>query len=480
MAQTAYITTAIPYVNSKPHIGFALELIQADAMARYFRLVGYDTFFLTGTDEMSLKNVRAAKEEGITTRELCDRNSEAFRALQPGLNVDVDGFIRTSSDVHIEGAQALWARCNPEDMYKQHYSGLYCVGCEDFYSEKDVEGNLCPEHRTPLEKIEEENYFFRLSAYETRLLELIESGKLRIVPESRRNETLSFIRGGLRDFSISRSRLRAGDWGIPVPDDPDQVMYVWFDALTNYITALGFKDGDEAYRKYWENCANKNHVIGKGINRFHTIYWPAMLMSAGVALPDCVFVHGYLTINGEKISKSLGNVIDPLAQAAQFGIDPVRYYLLRAVSPFGDGDYSEERFREIYNADLANNLGNLTRRIETIGEKAGFVPESAPINEAPDGFHDAMQDWRFNDAIAVLWSVADDLNQQIESVKPWELQKAGKDDELKAFLEPAVKRLRSLGHYLQPIMPGTASKILTAFEAGKPIHRGEPLFPRLA
>lgn len=480
MSKTAYITTAIPYVNSKPHIGFALEIIQADVMARYFRLQGFETFFLTGTDEMSLKNVRAAKDEGISTQELCDRNAKAFQALQPGLNIQVDGFIRTSSPIHLEGAQALWSAANPDDIYKKHYSGLYCVGCEDFYSEKDVDGGVCPEHKTPLEKIEEENYFFRLSNYQDRLLELVESDTLRIVPQSRRNETLAFIKGGLLDFSISRSRLRAGDWGIPVPGDPDQVMYVWFDALTNYITALGSKDRTENYLKFWENCDNKNHVIGKGINRFHTIYWPAMLMSAGLPVPDCVFVHGYLTINGEKISKSLGNVIDPIVQAEQHGVDPLRYYLLRAVSPFEDGDFSETRFRDVYNSDLANNLGNLARRVETIGEKAGHVVKEGPAPAPPPGFTEAMDGWRFNDALAALWSVATDMNQRIEEVKPWELQKAGEDRALETFLDEAANGLRNLGHWLTPFMPDTAEKLRNAFAPGNTVVRGEPYFPRLA
>lgn len=477
--KTAFISTAIPYVNAKPHIGFAMELVQTDTVARYLRLTGYDCFSLTGSDENSLKNVRAAEEEGITTRELCDRNTQMFYDLMESLNLDTSDFIRTSSDRHVHGAQKLWSMCKPEDIYKKHYTGLYCVGCEDFYTEKDCPDKVCPDHGTKLELIEEENYFFKLSNYEDKLLELIESNTLRIVPSTKRNEILSFIKGGLHDFSISRSRKRAGDWGITVPGDDDQVMYVWYDALANYITALDLENNGENYQKYWLNAPRRIHMIGKGINRFHSIYWPAMLMSADIPVPTEVFVHGYLTINGQKISKSLGNVIDPVLQVAQYGCDAVRYYLLRAVSPFEDGDYGEERFQEVYNADLANNLGNLARRVETIGAKAGHVPKNVPAEAAPDGYHEAMEDYKFNAAIGTLWSVATDLNQRIEEVKPWVLAKEGKDNEVAKFLDEMIEGLRRIGYWLTPFLPETAEKLTDMFIADTPMERGEPLFPRL-
>ncbi len=479
MSGTAFVSTAIPYVNAKPHIGFAFELVQADTVARYLRLTGRDCFFLTGSDENSLKNVRAAEEEGVTTQELCDRNTKYFEALLPGLNISNDDFIRTSGDLHIQGAQKLWSQTKPDDIYKKHYSGLYCVGCEDFYNEKDVENGMCPDHKTPLEHVEEENYFFRLSAYEDQLLDLIESGKLKIIPDSKRNETLSFIRGGLLDFSISRSRRRAGDWGIPVPGDPDQVMYVWYDALANYISALGFSDDSENMKRYWLECDKRVHCIGKGINRFHTVYWPAMLISAGLPTPDEVFVHGYLTMNGQKISKSLGNVIDPLVQVERFGVEAVRYFLLRAISPFEDGDYSEERFHDVFNADLANNLGNLARRIETIGAKAGHVSKAAAAPQAPEGFHEAMEQYKFHDALSTLWGIATKLNQRVEEVKPWVLQKEGKTEELASFLDETIEGLRTIGYWLTPFMPQTAERLSAMFEEGKTIERGDPLFPRL-
>ena len=479
MSNAAFVSTAIPYVNAKPHIGHAFEFVQTDAVARYLRLTGRDCYFLSGSDENSLKNVRAAEEEGLSTQALCDRNTKYFTDLLPALNIANTDFIRTSGELHIRGAREFWSRTKSEDVYKKHYTGLYCVGCEDFYNEKDVEDGMCPDHKTPLEHVEEENYFFRLSAYQDRLLELIESNTLRIVPDSKRNETLSFIRGGLRDFSISRSRKRAGDWGIPVPGDEDQVMYVWYDALANYLTALDFSEGSEHLSRYWLECDKRIHCIGKGINRFHTIYWPAMLMSAELPPPTEVFVHGYLTINGQKISKSLGNVIDPMHQVEQFGADPVRYFLLRAISPFEDGDYSESRFKEIYNADLANNLGNLARRVETIGAKAGHVTAELEVPEAPQGYHEAMGDYRFHDAASTLWRIATDLNQRIEEVKPWVLQKAEKDAELAEFLDEMIVGLRMIGHWLLPFMPDTSRRLLDMFEPGQRIERGEPLFPRL-
>ena len=477
--KTAFISTAIPYVNARPHIGFAMECIQTDTVARYLRLTGYDCFSLTGSDENSLKNVRAAEEEGITTRELCDRNTQMFYDLMESLNLATTDFIRTSSDRHITGAQALWSKCKPDDIYKKHYSGLYCVGCEDFYTEKDCPDKKCPDHGTDLELIEEENYFFKLSNYEDQLLELIESGTLRIIPNTKRNEILSFIKGGLHDFSISRSRKRAGDWGIPVPGDDDQVMYVWYDALANYITALGLEDESENFKRFWLEAPRRIHMIGKGINRFHTVYWPAMLMSVGIPVPTEVFVHGYLTINGEKISKSLGNVIDPVKQVEQFGCDAVRYYLLRAVSPFEDGDYGEARFREVYNADLANNLGNLARRVETLSAKAGHIPKREDVADAPEGYHKAMDDYRFNTAIATLWSVASGLNLRIEEVKPWDLAKQDKTEELAIFLDEMISGLRCIAHWLTPFLPETAQKLADMFTPDTPIVRGDPLFPRL-
>jgi methionyl-tRNA synthetase len=442
--------------------------------------MGYDTFFLTGTDENSLKNVRAAAELGIPTQELCDQNSAAFQALLPALNISNTDFIRTSRELrHSQGAQKFWLRTRPGDIYKKHYTGLYCVGCEDFYTEKEAPNGVCPEHEMALEKVEEENYFFQLSAYQEQIISLIETEQLRIVPVTRKNEMLAFAKAGLKDFSISRSAERARNWGISVPGDAGQVMYVWYDALTNYITALDYADNGERLRKYWTEASKRIHVIGKGINRFHTLYWPAMLLSVGLPIPHEVFVHGYLTVNGQKISKSLGNMVDPLAQAEKYGVDSFRYYLLRGMSPFEDSDYSEERLIALYNTDLANNFGNLVRRVETVAETAGYITNASEIPEAPSGFHEAMKELRFHDALIALWSVATVLNQQIDRAKPWEMHKQGKDQQLHEFLDETFRGLRSIAYWLEPFMPATAQALCESFGGGKFLKRNAPLFPRL-
>lgn len=308
-----YITTAIPYVNSKPHLGFAMELVQTDVMARHWRHRGHEVRFLSGTDDNSLKNAIAAEAEGVPTHELVDRNAAAFHGLRDPLQLSFDDFIRTSSDPrHKVGVDRLWKATDAcGDLYRKDFEGLYCVGCEQFYSESELVNGLCPEHLTAPELVSEENWFFKLSRYEDQLRELIESGRLRIEPESRRNEVLSFIKGGLQDFSISRSTERARGWGIEVPGDPSQVVYVWWDALGNYITALDYGTDGENYHHWWTNADERAHVIGKGIVRFHAVYWPAMLLSAGQPLPTTIFVHDYLTVEGRKLGKSLGNAIDP-------------------------------------------------------------------------------------------------------------------------------------------------------------------------
>ena len=333
-----YLTTAIPYVNAKPHIGFALELLQADVVARHHRQSGREVFFLTGADENSLKNVQAAEKAGMATREFVDQNTARFVELTKTLQVSNDGFIRTVDPKHFAGCQKLWQACKAEDIYKKSYTGLYCVGCEAFYLEGDLVDGKCPEHKIKPDRVEEENYFFKLSNYQQQLEQLIARDEYQVVPATRKNEVLSFIRMGLQDFSISRSRARAKDWGVPVPGDAEQVMYVWFDALSNYLTGIGYGSDDKQFNNYWPADL---HVIGKGIIRFHAVYWPAMLLSAGIPPPKKLFVHGYINVAGQKMSKSLGTVVDPFDLVERYGAEAVRYFLLRYIHPVQDSDFSE-------------------------------------------------------------------------------------------------------------------------------------------
>ncbi|MFI2297582.1 methionine--tRNA ligase [Actinacidiphila glaucinigra] len=354
-----YVTTTIPYVNARPHLGFALELVQADVLARHHRRRGEPVRFLSGTDDNSLKNVLAAEAEGIPVQDLVDRNAAAFAALDAPLALSLDDFIRTSRDPrHRAGVERLWRRCaEAGDLYREHYEGLYCVGCEQFYTPDDLVGGRCAEHGTEPRAVAEENWFFRLSRHTGALRALIEDGRLRIEPAARRNEVLALLARGLRDFSVSRSQTRARGWGIPVPGDPEQVIYVWWDALGNYVTSLGYGgpdgDGGAAYDRWWAGDGRRVHLVGKGVLRFHAVYWPAMLLSAGLPLPTDILVHDYLTVEGRKISKSSGTTVDPEELAAEHGTDAVRWWLLREVPRVGDADFTRERLVARADADLA-------------------------------------------------------------------------------------------------------------------------------
>ncbi len=476
-----YITTAIPYVNALPHIGFALEIVQTDAFARYHRLLDEDTHFLTGTDENSLKNVLAAEREGIPVRALIDRYASVYVELTRVLDISNDDFIRTAADPrHGVGARAFWEALDRNgDIYKQTYVGLYCVGCEQFYTEDELVDGRCPEHGTVPEWVEEENYFFRLSRYADQLAELIDSGRLRVIPETRRNEVRSFIAQGLQDFSISRSRGRARQWGIEVPGDPDQVMYVWFDALQNYITALGYGTDAALYQRYWVENPERVHVIGKGITRFHAVYWPAMLLSAGQPVPTTIFVHGYLTVGGAKISKSLGNVIDPLALAGKYGADPLRYWLLRGVPPTEDTDFTIEKFERRYNADLANDLGNLLQRTVSMIHRyrKGQIPEpgstdaidrelEATASEVAGRIHRAMgEDYDPQSALTAIWDLVVRANRYVEQTSPWVLAKTARSGDtaaaqrLDTVLYHLAESLRLTAQALRPFLPSTAERM---------------------
>jgi len=475
-----YITSAIDYVNGRPHVGHATEKIQADVLARFFRDVQKkDVYFLAGSDENGLKNVQGAKEVGKSASDFVGENVKVFQNLKGLLNLSYNDFIRTTEKRHFAGAQKFWSSFKKEDVYKKSYKGLYCLGCEEFKMEKDLIDGKCPEHLTRPEEVEEENYFFRLSDYQNKLQELIEKDIIKIVPSFRKMEMLSFIRQGLEDLSISRSKKRVENWGVPVPGDDDQLIYVWVDALSSYITGLNYATDGELYKKYWEENDNRAHVIGKGILRFHAIYWPAMLLSAGLPVPTKIFCHEYLTINGQKISKTLGNVISPEELVEKFGVDGTRYLLLSSLPYRSDGDISWDRMTEKYNADLANGLGNLLSRVVKLSEKTTFSYTDLELaNALLDNDEVAIQvlieKFDMERALLLIMARVREANKFIEQNRPWELVK---NDESK-FLEVMKKLnldLMALSNLIMPFMPETSAKIKKALET----KETEILFQRI-
>jgi methionyl-tRNA synthetase len=478
MSRKIYITTTIPYVNARPHIGFALELVQADVITRYNRLIGNETYFQTGTDENAFKNVLSAKRLGITTRELVDRNSEIFRKLSCVLNISFDNFIRTTGPEHHKSVNLFWRRLRDDDIYVREYTGLYCNGCEDFYRPKDLINGCCPDHKVKPAKINETNYFFRLSAYQSRLESLLDTDTLKVIPESRKNEVLSFVRNGLQDLSISRCAGRSGGWGVPVSGDAAQVIWVWFDALTNYISGLGYGKKND-WQHFWDESTAKVHVIGKNVWKFHAVYWPAFLLSANLPLPNEILVHGFITEKGHKISKSLGRSIDPFECVDSFGTDAVRYYLLRAVRPFDDGDFSTQRLRQLYNTDLANGLGNLVSRVTSLSDKADLRKHRySSIPDEPEGYRDAIRNYEFDKTLEVLWRIITRLNRDIDRTRPWELLRTSNSASLKARLSAWLCDIRQIGYWLSPFLPQAGKKILEVLSQ-EPVRPCEALFPRL-
>ena len=466
-----YITTAISYPNGVPHIGHAYEAMATDALARFKRLDGFDVLFMTGTDEHGLKMVQTAGKEGIEPRQLADRNVPRFQEMVAALGCSNNDFVRTSEKRHHRASQALWKRmADNGDIYKDTYSGWYSVRDEAYYDEDETElktdGIRYGPQGTPVDWVEEESYFFRLSSYQEKLLQLYRDHPRFIGPDVRRNEVVSFVKRGLRDLSVSRTTF---DWGVPVPDDRKHVMYVWVDALTNYITGAGFPDETDPLWRYWPADL---HVIGKDIVRFHAVYWPAFLMSAGVALPDRVFAHGFLFNRGEKMSKSVGNVVDPFALIETYGADQVRYFFLREV-PFGqDGNYSVDSIVNRINADLANDLGNLAQRSLTMIARncEGRVPTPGPFS-TDDGAllssagdllalcRQAMDDQLIHQALAAIWSVVGEANRYFAAAAPWELKKTD-PRRMETVLFVTVEVLRIVGILVQPVMPQAGGKLL--------------------
>ncbi|MPZ28608.1 MAG: methionine--tRNA ligase [Micromonosporaceae bacterium] len=493
-----YLTTTIPYVNAAPHLGFALEAVQADVLARHHRQRGDEVRLLTGTDDNSLKNVLAAEAAGVGVREWVDRHAAAFAGLREPLALSYDDFLQTSSDPrHRAGVAWLWRACAAVgDLYRGRYEGWYCVGCESYYSAEELPGGRCPEHGTAPSYLAEQNWFFRLSRYADPLRDAIASGRLRIEPEPRRNEVLALVDQGLRDFSVSRTRERARGWGIPVPDDPGQVVYVWWDALGNYLTSLGLGSGAEAYRCWWDAGDRRIHLVGKGVLRFHAVYWPAMLLSAGLPLPTDILVHDYLTVGGQKISKSAGVGADPVELAARYGVDPVRWWLLREVPRTGDVDFTVGRLVARANADLAGGIGNLVHRVVTMVHRyrAGRTPTGPTAaavadtcRDAPEQIATALLGYDFRRACAALWTIVDEANRHVEHARPWELaaaERAGDRDaghRLDASLATLVGAVRTLARELAPFLPGTATAIVGQTTAGADgrLPASRPLITRL-
>ncbi|OGC93089.1 methionine--tRNA ligase [Candidatus Amesbacteria bacterium RIFCSPLOWO2_01_FULL_49_25] len=465
-----YITTTIPYVNSEPHVGFALEIVQADVLARYHRLLGEEVFHNFGADEHGLKIYRKALELGKGPQEYCDEYAAKFDALKQTLNLDYDNFIRTTDPKHIAAAQEFWRRCLASgDVYKKNYKIKYCVGCELEKTGSELKDGKCEFHpNLDLEIYEEENYFFRFSKYQKPLLEFYEKNLDFVIPEGKYNEIKEFVKRGLEDFSISRLKKKM-PWGVDIPDDLDQVMYVWFDALVNYISALGWPEDDKKFKEFWPGI----QTAGKDNLRQQTAIWQAMLLSAGLPNTKQVFIHGFITVNGQKISKSAGTAIAPNEITDKYGTDALRYYVLAKIHPWEDSDFTWQKFNETYNADLANGLGNLVARVAKLAEKvAQFDPSTSSGQVAEQ--NKFLDEFRFDEALRLIWERISELDKQIEKDQPWKLEQ----DKLESVLKNYVDTIRKIVTGLQPFLPETAEKILKQF-AGPKIKAEAPLFPRI-
>ncbi|WP_035812844.1 methionine--tRNA ligase [Jiangella gansuensis] len=512
-----YVTTAIPYVNGDPHLGHALELVQADVLARHARRRRRPVRFLTGTDDNALKNVTAAHAAGVDVREFVAANAARFAALREPLQLSYDDHIRTGTDPrHAPGVRRIWRRCAANgDLYRRRYEGLYCAGCEQFYALEELAGGRCPEHGTAPERVSEENWFFRLSRYTDALRAVLESGRVRVEPAARRNEVLAFVRAGLADISVSRPADRAGGWGIAVPDDPAQVVYVWWDALANYVTALGYgstgadpadgghddhhdDDDGKPFRTWWVESAERIHVVGKGIVRFHAVFWLAQLLSAGLPLPTAVYVHDYLSVDGAKLAKGVGHAADPAGLARRYGSDAVRWWLVRDVARIGDTDFTVDRLLTRHDQDLANGLGNLVHRTLTLVHRfgdgvvagpwatgAGGHPLVIAADALPDAVDRALAIFDLRAATAAIGAVVDQGNRTVEGERPWELARRATAGDTAAAAHLAnvlgvlVHACRALAGELEPFLPAGATRLCDQLGDGAGVGRPEPVFQRL-
>lgn len=471
-----YITTSIPYINGEPHIGHAYEFIIGDVLARYARQTHQPVIYSIGTDEHGGKIAEKAEELGITPIELADKNSQLFIDLAKKLNLSNDRFIRTTESKHIKAAQEAWKKLS-KDIYKGKYKGWYCTGEETFVTETEVKANkgICPNHNRPYEELEEENYFFPLSKYSVAIEKAISSNEFKITPETRKNEILSLIKEGLEDISVSRPKETIA-WGIPVPGDDNQVMYVWFEAVLNYLSVIGYPDEKE-FKVFWPA---DTQVIGKDIIRFHAAIFPALLLGLGLPLAKNLYVHGFISIEGKKMGKSLGNFINPDEIIDKYGVDSLRYYLLRHIPSYSDGDFSWEHFRASHDDELANQLGNaLSRTIALVikyfdGQLGEVKSESSDISE----YAKHMDEYRLDKALEFVWLKIKELNQYIDESKPWELAKEDDKTKLKETLINQVNKLLLIGDLLSPFLPETSDKIKSALGDGKIKPLESTLFPK--
>ncbi|HEY3486091.1 MAG TPA: methionine--tRNA ligase [Ilumatobacteraceae bacterium] len=484
---STYLTVAIPYVNADPHLGYAYELVHADTAARARRARGEPVRFLGGTDDHSLKNVLAAERAGVPTASFVDERARRFEELAHRLGITFDDFIRTSRDErHAPAVERLWRSCAANgDLYRSSYVGDYCVGCEQFHDVGELPDGRCPEHGSPLERVAEDNWYFRLSAYGDRLLQQIASGALEITPQPFRDEVVSFVERGLDDISVSRTVHRARGWGIPVPDDPGQVVSVWFDALTNYVSALDFGDpSSEPYRTWWREANERIHVIGKGILRFHAVYWPAFLLSAGEPIPTRIQVHPYLTVEGSKLSKSSGNAVDPFEVADVAGVDALRWWCTAGVSPIADTDFTWARLVDLANNDLANGVGNTVNRVTALVRRSARRPAAgaAPIASV-DGLSGqvatSLGEFDHRHAAGLVTSAVGSINQLVESTQPWRwIDDPARESELDELLGTLVESVREVARAIEPITPELALAARHHLDDVGPVA-APPAFPRI-
>lgn len=482
--QHSYITTAIPYVNGAPHIGHAMDYMLADVWARYQRQNGREVRFQTGVDEHGNKIAAKASDNGLSPQAYVDQTHQNFKQLIAELNISATDFIRTTDAHHGAAVQYIWQTLAYGGyIYKGSYEGWYCQGCESFVTDKEAAENegICPDHQTPYQRLSEENYYFKTSAFSDKIRQAIESGKMKIVPEFRKKEFLELIKDGLQDVSISRPRKNLS-WGITVPGDESQVMYVWLDALSNYITVIGYPDRAEEWQSFWPADVQ---VIGKDILRFHAGIWPAMLMALDLPLPKVLLVHGFINVGGAKMSKSLGNGVGPADVVPHYGVDAFRYYFLRHVPTQDDGDFTWEKFEAAYNGELGNDLGNLVQRVAKMVQnyQSGVIGDMMRSEHDMGPYRQAMDALNFNQALDEIWLIIRSLNQYIEQVQPWQVAKKRQTDpeaenHLAEILAHACGTLMQIANMLEPFLPQTADNIRGLFAAGVVPNELSPLFPR--